>query len=98
MKTMLSTFFDMKGIVHSGFIPQGQTVNQVYYVEILKSLCELVCKERPELCSDWIRHHDIAQADKVLSVKNQLLKWHTHHIPLIWLQMTSGCLQNYSVP
>jgi len=27
METMLITFFDIRGIVHVGFIPQGQTVN-----------------------------------------------------------------------
>jgi len=36
MNTMLITFFDIEGIVHSKLIPQGQIVNQAYYAEILK--------------------------------------------------------------
>jgi hypothetical protein len=39
MKTMLITFFNIKGTVHFEFIPQGQAVNQAYYVEIMKQNC-----------------------------------------------------------
>jgi hypothetical protein len=46
MKTMLITFFDINGIVHFGFIPQGQKVNQAYYVDILKRLRETLCAEK----------------------------------------------------
>jgi len=35
MKTMLITFFDIKGIVHFEFIPQGQIVNKAYYNDII---------------------------------------------------------------
>jgi hypothetical protein len=68
MKTMLTTFFDIRGIVHFGFISQGQTVNQSYYVEILKRLRKDVCRMRPDLwLNDWILHHDNAPPHKALS-------------------------------
>jgi len=39
---MLLTIFDIGGIVHYEFVPTGQTVNQVYYLEVLERLCEKV--------------------------------------------------------
>jgi hypothetical protein len=36
-ETMLITFLNIKGTVHFEFIPQDQTVNQIYHVEILKN-------------------------------------------------------------
>jgi len=70
---MLITFFDIKGIVHFEFIPQDQTLNQAYYVEIMKQSHEAVHRKRPELWpSDWILHHDNAPAHKVFSVEQFL--------------------------
>ncbi|GFV04799.1 HTH_48 domain-containing protein [Trichonephila clavipes] len=40
MKTMLINFFDKNGVVHSEFDPEGQTVNGVFYVEVLKDLSD----------------------------------------------------------
>jgi hypothetical protein len=45
MKTVLITFINIKGIVHFEFNPQGHTVNEASYAEILKWLCEL-CIEK----------------------------------------------------
>jgi histone-lysine N-methyltransferase SETMAR len=75
MKTMFITFFDIKDIVHFEFILQGQTVNQAYYVEIMKQLYEPMHRKRPELWpGDWILHHDNVPAHKELSVKQFLLQ------------------------
>jgi hypothetical protein len=45
MKTMLITLFDIKGVVHFEFIPQGKTVNEAYYMEILKRLCKALIEK-----------------------------------------------------
>jgi hypothetical protein len=73
MKTMLDNFFDIKDTVHFELIPQGQTINQTYSVEILKWLHQAARRKRPKLWpSDWILHHDNAPAHKALSVKQFL--------------------------
>jgi hypothetical protein len=73
MKAILIIFFDIKGIFHFEFIPQGQTANQAYRVEILKQLHEAICRKRPEFWpSGWVLHHDNAPAHKALSMKQFL--------------------------
>jgi hypothetical protein len=49
MKTLFITFFNIKGTVHSKFIPQGGTVNRANYMEIMKRLREAMLTKRPEL-------------------------------------------------
>jgi len=38
----VADFFGIRGIVHYEFVPIGQTVNQVYYLEVLDGLCKKV--------------------------------------------------------
>jgi len=47
VKVMLIVFFDMEGIVHYEYIPQGQTVNQQFYLQVFKSLRLAVSRKRP---------------------------------------------------
>ena len=42
-KTHAHLLFDSQVIVHTEFVPQGQTVNQFYYREILEILRKKCC-------------------------------------------------------
>ena len=67
--------FDIRGIIHYEFVPTGQTVNQVYYLEELERLREKVRRKRPEELfanNSWILHHDNAPAHTALSVREFL--------------------------
>ena len=45
-KVMLIAFFDVLGIVHAEFMPQGQTINHHVYKNILRRLMRSVRKKR----------------------------------------------------
>ena len=75
VKDMLITFFDHHGLVHHEFVPQGQTVNQLFYKEVLTRLINKICQKRR---ASWaqktlILHHDNAPAHTALSVKQFLV-------------------------
>ena len=69
---MMIVFFDIRGIVHVDWVPEGQTVNQVYYKEVLAILRERVRRKRPEMWKNvsWVLHQDNAPAHNALSVKS----------------------------
>jgi len=70
----VADFFYIRGIVHYEFIPTGQTVNQVFYLEVLERLREKVRQKRPELFANnsWILHNDNAPAHTAVSVREFL--------------------------
>ena len=74
VKTMLICFFDIQGIVHREFIPRGQTVNQKFYLWVLKRVRERVWRTRPELwrTGEWLIHHDNAPAHTALRIRQFL--------------------------
>jgi hypothetical protein len=67
IKTMLSCFLDIRGIIHFEFVPEGTTVNQTFYV-VLKRLNDAVRHKRGELWRDrsLILHHDNVPAHSLL--------------------------------
>jgi len=76
VKTMLFCFFDIKGLIHFGFVSQGQTVNQQFYLEVLKRLLDAVRRKHPELwrSGEWLLHHDNAPTHTALNVRQFLKK------------------------
>lgn len=73
-KAMLIVFFNINGIVMTEWVPEGQTVNQTYYLSVLATLRERVRKKWPVLWKNnsWILHQDNAPAHNALSIKQYL--------------------------
>jgi len=67
---MLIAFFDVHGIVHAEFLPQGQTINQHDYKNILRRVMRSVREKRRELgeTRSWLLHHDNAPAHNALGI------------------------------
>jgi len=63
-------------------VPEGQTVNQVYYKNVLTTLRERVRRKKPHMWKNasWILCHDNAPAHNALSVKRYLTK---NNIPVM---------------
>ena len=77
-------FFDIWGVIYSyiDWVPEGQSVNQVYYKNVSTTLRERVRRRRPDMWKNasWILHHDNAPEHNALSVKRYLAK---NNIPVM---------------
>ena len=71
IKIMLISFSDANGIMHKEFVPPGQSVNQQFYMKVLKRLRDSVRKKLPEMwsSSDWLLHHDNAPTHTASNVQ-----------------------------
>lgn len=49
VKVMLAVFFVPKCVAHHEYIPQGSTVNQTYYIEVLKGWRDTIYRKRPKM-------------------------------------------------
>ena len=69
-------FFDVHGIVHAEFLPQGQTIHQHVYKNILRCLMCSVREKRRELWEtrSWLLHYDNAAAHNALEIREFLAK------------------------
>ncbi|CAH2096444.1 unnamed protein product [Euphydryas editha] len=83
IKVMLTVFFDHRGVVHSEFLPTGQTVNKEYYLSVMRRLREAIRKKRPKLWADnsWFLHHDNAPSHTGLILREFFTKNSTNILP-----------------
>ena len=98
---MLICFFNIKGLVHYEFVPQVQTVNQLFYLEVLKLLREAVRRKRSELwlSGEWLLHHDSAPVHTALSVRQfrtkNVMTTASHLPPQTWHPAIFSCYQEW---
>ena len=64
------------------WVPEGQTVNQVYYKEVLTKLREKVRSRKTEMWKNgsWVLHQDTVPAHNALPIKTFLT---THKITVL---------------
>jgi len=73
---MLIAFFDAKGLIHMEFLPEGQTVNGSFYLEVMKRFLATIRRVRRELCKngEWFLLQDNAPAHTAAIVSRFLAK------------------------
>ncbi|GFY19203.1 putative mariner transposase [Trichonephila clavipes] len=71
--TMMIAFTDIHDIVYLYWFPEDQTINQLYYLQVLTELHERIRKKRPELWKLWVLHQDNALAHSAMSLSRGFL-------------------------
>ena len=61
VKTMLVIFFDWQGVIHKELLPEGETINVVYYKGVMERLLNKIRHVRSGTCEsgDWFILHDV---------------------------------------
>ncbi|UYV77251.1 hypothetical protein LAZ67_15000235 [Cordylochernes scorpioides] len=73
IKTMIIVFFDIRGIVHCELVPQGQTVNSAFYLEVLRRLKRRIARVRTDIKDTVKLHHDNATSHTAFIITNNFL-------------------------
>ncbi|UYV72446.1 hypothetical protein LAZ67_9003181 [Cordylochernes scorpioides] len=81
IKRMIIVFFDIRGIVHWEFVPQGQTVNSAFYLEVLRRLKRRIAHVRTDIKDTVKLHHDNATSHTAFIITNFLARSNTPVIP-----------------
>ncbi len=76
-KTMLTVFFDCKGVILAEYLKPGETIKSETYVQTLARLKECIRHKRPELWKDrsFLLHHDNASPHTSDFTLRKLQEW-----------------------
>ena len=75
-KLLMVPFFDSTGMIYRHWVPTGQTVNKVYYIEVLREFRKRFRRKRPALfkSAQWHFHQDNALVHNFILVTDYLTK------------------------
>ena len=73
---LLTVFFYASVVVHHEYLPEDSTVNQTYYIEVLKRLRDAIPRKKSKLWRSGVCffHHDNAPAHSALRTREFLAK------------------------
>jgi hypothetical protein len=76
IKTMLIIFFDKQGVIHKECVPEGQTVNSAFYIEVIGRLLKRISRVRPQFRAEgsWFLLHDNVRSHSALAMTAYLAK------------------------
>jgi len=72
---MLVIFFNWQGVIHKEFVPEGETINAVYYKGVMERLLNRIRRVRPGMCESgdcWFRLHNNAPSNNATIIKQFL--------------------------
>ena len=74
---MLVIFFEWQGVIHKEFVPEGETINAVYYKGVMERLLNRVRRVRSGKCEsgDWFLLHNNVPSHNATIVKQFLAQW-----------------------
>ncbi len=78
--------FYSKGVIHHEYVPEGQTVNATFYVQVLDRLCKRIARVRPQMWRDQklfllydnVHPHTTATTQQFLTKKGVAQLSHPH--------------------
>ncbi|GFV44532.1 mariner mos1 transposase [Trichonephila clavipes] len=77
IKMMIIVFIDIRGIVHCEFVPQGQTVNSAFYLEVIRRLKRRIARVRADIKETVKLHRDNATSHTAFIITNFLARSNT---------------------